>query len=198
LSSTIPQEIDLQCPRIMNQNSAKDSDRRSRKLDLTALGRRTARFSDSAHTACEVLRRAAFIHTDSTSAKERGCRFASLGSASPAPERRPVPCIGNIGNRVVVALTQLYVGAHSVGATFIPMMEPPNWGSPRSARLLVLGLAVARGRGRDSGYPLPPSRPGRGRDSDCSLPPHRPVRAQLVWCIRSFLTRPLDNSCKIG
>ena len=42
---------------------------RSRKLDLTALGRRTARFSDSAHTACGALRRAAFIHTDWTSTK---------------------------------------------------------------------------------------------------------------------------------
>jgi hypothetical protein len=35
---------------------------RSRKLDLTALGRSTVRFSDSAHAACGALRRASFIH----------------------------------------------------------------------------------------------------------------------------------------
>jgi hypothetical protein len=64
----------------------------SRKLVVTALGRKTARFCTH---SLRGRRRAAFIHTDSTLAKERGCRFTSPGSAPPAPERRPVPCVGD-------------------------------------------------------------------------------------------------------
>src|SRR6266481_838234 len=113
---------------------------RSRKLDLRALGSRT-RFSDPAHAACEVLRRAV-INTDPDI---DGGRLLSVsrspGSARTASEKQPIQ---RIANKEFIAVTQLDSGArfrrHAV-RTDDGARRPP--GSRRSARLLVLGRAVA-------------------------------------------------------
>src|SRR6516164_9539497 len=67
-----------------------------------------AGFSDPAHPACEVLRRAAVIRTNPTLATERCCQFTGSGIGTAAPEKRTSD-ESPIKN--FMALTQLDVGA---------------------------------------------------------------------------------------